>query len=106
MQINMCEAQDRVHEEMIDGMGHMSKDRLKEVIYAGVFEEAGEIAGIHKRQHRMFENDIRKVSEEHLMEEIGDLLWYTIALCCVENLNLQEVFEYNRKKLEERYGQH
>lgn len=106
MSTNLCEAQDRVAQEMTEGMGYFPKEKLREVVYAGVFEEAGEIAGIHKRAHRMFKQDFAKVTREHLMEEIGDLLWYLLALCEVEEINIQEVYNNNISKLEDRYGQH
>ena len=43
---------------------------------------------------------------DHLMEEIGDLLWYIFALCDIENISVCDVMEYNKQKLEARYGQH
>lgn len=97
----LCDLQDRIREEMLDTMNPLN---VRETVYAGVFEEAGEIAGIHKRQHRDLPLDRLKASKENLIEEIGDLLWYLTALCCVEDLNLQEVYNYNVQKLEERYG--
>lgn len=106
MSNNFCEVQARVHKEMYSGMGHLSKEELSEVIYAGVFEEAGEIAGIHKRVHRRFVRDMEQISREHLVEEIGDLLWYIFALCDIENLSVCEVMDYNKQKLEDRYGQY
>ena len=103
---NFCETQARIHKEMHEGMGHIPRAALREVIYAGVFEEAGEIAGIHKRDHRRFDRDLEELTMDHLMEEIGDLLWYIFALCDVENISVCDVIEYNKQKLEARYGQH
>lgn len=106
MSNSFCETQARVHKEMYEGMGHLSRRELREVIYAGVFEEAGEIAGIHKREHRRFDRDLEELTMDHLMEEIGDLLWYIFALCDIENISVCDVMEYNKQKLEARYGQH
>ena len=106
MSNSFCETQARVHREMHEGMGHLSRRELREVIYAGVFEEAGEIAGIHKREHRRFERDLEELTMGHLMEEIGDLLWYIFALCDIENISVRDVMKYNKQKLEARYGQH
>lgn len=104
MTTSLKEAQERVAQEMQEGMGSFSKERLSEVVYAGVFEEAGEIAGVHKRMHRRFERDSKKATREHLEEEIGDLLWYLLALCEVEDISIQEIYDNNFLKLEERYG--
>lgn len=106
MSNNFCETQARVHKEMYEGMGDLSRQELREVIYAGVFEEAGEIAGIHKREYRRFDRDLGELTMSHLVEEIGDLLWYIFALCDIENLSVCEVMDYNKKKLENRYGQY
>lgn len=103
---NFCETQARIHREMNEGMGHLPWWKLREVIYAGVFEEAGEIAGIHKREHRRFDRDLDELTINHLIEEIGDLLWYIFALCDVENISVCDAMEYNKQKLEARYGQH
>lgn len=106
MSNSFCETQARVHKEVHEGMGHLPRLELREVIYAGVFEEAGEIAGIHKREHRRFDHDWEELTMDHLMEEIGDLLWYIFALCDIENISVCDVMEYNKQKLEARYGQH
>lgn len=101
---SLQEAQERVAKEMQEGMGHLSKEKLAEIVYAGVFEEAGEIAGIHKREHRLFKQDFPRITREHLMEEIGDLFWYLLALCEVSGFSIQDVYDNNTAKLEERYG--
>lgn len=101
---NLHEAQQRVAKEVSEGMGYMPKAKIAEIIYAGVFEEAGEIAGIHKRQHRLFKQDFARIARDKLEEEIGDLLWYILALCDVEGMNIQDIYNKNIQKLEERYG--
>ena len=83
---------------------HVTSDNTREMIYAGLFEEAGEIAGIHKRQHRLGANDSARITRDCIVEEIGDLLWYLVSLCVIEDIDLQEVVDANTKKLEERYG--
>lgn len=99
--MTLNELQAKVHKDIVDTVNPTS---AKEAIYAGLFEEAGEIAGIHKRQHRMGANDLARITRECIVEEVGDLLWYLVALCCIEGISLQEVVDRNTEKLEERYG--
>lgn len=75
-----------------------------EMLYYGIGEEVGEVLGICKRKHRMYERDIPMVSREHLVEELGDVLWYLVAICIHENIDLDHVIDYNTKKLEARYN--
>lgn len=98
------DAQQRVAQEVFVGMGYMPKAKIAEIVYAGVFEEAGEIAGIHKRQHRLFKQDFARIARDKLEEEIGDLFWYLLALCDVEGMDIQDIYDKNIQKLEDRYG--
>ena len=70
----------------------------------GLTEEAGEVAGIRKRELRNFTRDQEAITREHLIEELGDTFWYMLAICSLRSITLREVWEYNRKKLKERYG--
>ena len=66
----------------------------------GLTEEAGEVAGLLKRE--VFRgNDVPK---ERWVEELGDTLWYLIAVAKEKCITLDEIFEYNQKKCYERYG--
>ena len=67
----------------------------------GLTEEAGEVAGLLKRE--VFrENEIPK---ERWIEELGDVLWYLIAVAKEKGLTLDEIFMYNQIKCTERYGE-
>ena len=67
----------------------------------GLTEEAGEVAGLLKRE--VFrENEIPK---ERWVEELGDVLWYLIAVVQEKGLTLDEIFMYNQIKCTERYGE-
>lgn len=67
----------------------------------GLTEEAGEVAGLLKRE--VFrENEIPK---ERWIEELGDVLWYLIAVAKERGLTLDEIFMYNQIKCTERYGE-
>lgn len=98
----ISEVQKRIWDEAVAGMG----SDCREILFAGVFEEAGEIAGLHKRELRNFTRDQSRLKPEYMREEIGDLLWYVFALCSSFGYNIEDIFEQNRLKLEERYGRH
>ena len=66
----------------------------------GLTEEAGEVAGLLKRE--VFRGN--EIPTERWVEELGDVLWYLIAVAKEKGLNLDEIFEYNQKKCYERYG--
>jgi NTP pyrophosphatase (non-canonical NTP hydrolase) len=67
----------------------------------GLTEEAGEVAGLLKRE--VFRGN--EVSLERWAEELGDVLWYLIAVAREKGLTLDEIFMYNQKKCTERYGE-
>jgi NTP pyrophosphatase (non-canonical NTP hydrolase) len=65
----------------------------------GAAGEAGEII-----------NEVKKVvhhghdlNKEKILEETGDLLWYTTQVAAVLGFTLEEVMAANIKKIEERY---
>ena len=67
----------------------------------GLTEEAGEVAGLLKRE--VFrENDVPR---ERWVEELGDVLWYLIAVAKEQSITLDEIFMYNQVKCTERYGE-
>lgn len=66
----------------------------------GLTEESGEVAGLLKRE--VFRGNV--VPRERWVEELGDTLWYLIAVAKEKCITLDEIFEYNQKKCYERYG--
>lgn len=67
----------------------------------GLTEEAGEVAGLLKRE-------VYKqcpVPRERWVEELGDVMWYLIDTARERHISLDEIFDYNQRKLSERYGQ-
>lgn len=66
----------------------------------GLTEEAGEVAGLLKRE--CYKN--KYIPGERWVDELGDVLWYLVATATVLNIPLDEIWEYNHKKLEDRYG--
>lgn len=64
----------------------------------GLNEEAGEVAGLAKKEF------IRKVPKERerWVSELGDVLWYLTAVAITKGISLDEVFDYNCQKLQAR----
>ena len=67
----------------------------------GLTEEAGEVAGLLKRE--VFRGN--EIPKERWIEELGDVLWYLIAVAKEKDLTLDEIFMYNQTKCTERYGE-
>jgi NTP pyrophosphatase (non-canonical NTP hydrolase) len=65
----------------------------------GLCGEAGEVADIIKKS--VFHK--KGFDKEHLLEELGDVLWYAAALCSHLDTPLSKVLEMNVEKLKKRY---
>lgn len=66
----------------------------------GLNEEAGEVAGLACREcYKLID-----MSRDKWLEELGDVLWYLTAATISRGLTLEELWEYNVTKLEDRYG--
>lgn len=65
----------------------------------GVTGEAGEVADIIKK-HLYHGKPLDKV---HLVEEMGDVLYYIQALCNMYSVSLEYVMVKNSEKLKKRY---
>ena len=69
---------------------------------SGLVAEAGEFMELVKKikfQGKVYNADVR----DHLMTELGDILWYSAQACIALNLRLEEVFFRNTVKLAARY---
>ena len=66
----------------------------------GLAEEAGEVAGLATRElcKQIPQNP------DHWLEELGDVLWYLTAAAACQGYTLEDLYNYNVKKLEDRYG--
>lgn len=67
----------------------------------GLNEEAGEVAGLLCREAYKSVN----MPHEKWLEELGDVLWYLSAALMAKGITFQELWDYNTKKLEARYGE-
>lgn len=73
------------------------QERLIENVL-GLVGEAGEVAEKIKKQIR----DSSRFSQDDIIKELGDVLFYTTALANYYNKNLGYVIELNIKKLDDR----
>ena len=73
---------------------------LQSFAVMGLNEEAGEVAGLATRElwKQIPQNP------EHWLEELGDVLWYLRAAAACRGYTLEDLYNYNVKKLEDRYG--
>jgi len=68
----------------------------------GINAEGGEFLEIIKKmifQGKPYNEDNR----EHMIIELGDLMWYVAQACMALDISFEEVVETNVKKLEKRY---
>ena len=69
----------------------------------GLAGEAGEVANIVKKIQRDFGGEITDEIRRKLKDELGDVLWYISACADELGLTLQEIAEFNVKKLAARH---
>lgn len=64
----------------------------------GIASEAGEVLDIYKKSYQG-----HPVETEHIIEEVGDLMWCAAELCTTLGVTLEEVAQTNITKLDIRY---
>lgn len=74
---------------------------LQSFAVMGLNEEAGEVAGLACRECYKGIN----MPRYRWLEELGDVLWYLVASALAKGYTLEELWNYNVEKLEDRYGQ-
>ena len=91
---------------LADRMGELDRQgaNIERLTTAGVglAAESGEFLEIVKKmvfQGKPWNNDNR----EHLIIELGDVMWYVAQACMALDISFDEVIERNVKKLESRY---
>lgn len=84
-----------------------SMEDIVAMMFAGLAEEVGEVEAIYKRmlRHNLKDEETLRTKPDWLSEELGDVLWYLTGIATVFNLDLEDIWLMNRKKLEERYGE-
>ena len=86
--------------EYLDGEGSNIQRLLTAAV--GISAEGGEFMEIVKKmlfQGKPWNDDNR----EHLIIELGDVLWYVMQACKALHVSLDEVIEGNVEKLKKRY---
>ena len=84
----------------LDGKGANIERLLTAAV--GISAEGGEFMEIVKKmvfQGKPWNDDNR----EHLIIELGDVMWYVAQACMALDISFDEVIEGNIKKLEKRY---
>ena len=84
----------------LDGQGSNIHRLLTAAV--GVSAEGGEFMEIVKKmvfQGKPYNDDNR----EHLIIELGDVMWYVAQACMALDISFEEVLERNVKQLEKRY---
>lgn len=69
---------------------------------AGLVEESSEVLAVLSKLN--WKKNRKGLTEAAYADELGDVLWYVAQVACCLGLTLEEVWEQNQKKLEERFG--
>ena len=64
----------------------------------GLSAEVGELHGIFQKYYQGHE-----FSQEHLMKELGDIMWMLAEYCTANGWSLEEIAQMNIDKLKKRY---
>ena len=89
-----------VHRVRKDDTVEVDRERMVHAAL-GLCTESGEFADIIKGE-RYYK---KKMSREHVVEELGDILWYMGEACRTVGVSFEEVAEINLRKLKARYPQ-
>ena len=80
----------------------ISEDGRKDMVLNGVLGlagESGECCDIVKKNR--FQG--HELNKEHLIEELGDVMWYIAMMCHALNWDLNEIMQMNIDKLKARF---
>lgn len=74
------------------------------VIYTtiGLANEAGEVLGVVKKMMRDDGNVLTEEKRTKLISEVGDVCWYLARICTELGISMEDVFDINVAKLEDR----
>lgn len=94
MEIDVCK-----QIQMSPQLSKLDASQALQFAVTGLNEEAGEVAGLLCRE--IYKQ--KDIPDEKWLEELGDVLWYLIASAHAKGMTLEDLFHYNKKKLEARY---
>ena len=100
----LAEVQLEVISQMRRDYKGRDKMRVQSLCTAGLAEEAGEVNGLWKRELRDLPKDRARCTQVKYIEELGDVLWYLVAVATLKGISLETIWNYNILKLEERYA--
>lgn len=67
----------------------------------GLVSEAGEVAGVIAKEFRK-NGLITEAGFDKIVDELGDTLWYLVAVCNATGVKVEDVLNHNVKKLKKR----
>ena len=73
----------------------------QDTMYHALHGMVGEIGEIHSIYQKMFQG--HPIIFEHLIKEVGDLLWFSAEFCTATGWDLEDVMQKNIDKLKARY---
>lgn len=76
----------------------LSKEQMKNHALHGMVSEIGEIHGLYQKAYQG-----HYVNEDHLVKELGDLMWFIAEFCTSNDWNLDAILDMNIDKLVKRY---
>ena len=80
----------------------INKDLMKiEMEYHALHGMVGEIGEIHSLYQKVYQG--HELDEDHLVKELGDLLWFIAEFCTAKGWLLDGVMNINIDKLRDRY---
>lgn len=92
--------QEFVHQGLIDRSIRLKRPSDLKSLYLELVGEVGEAANALK--HTTWWPD-GKDTESHVVEELGDILWYIFAVCDSMDLKVEDILKSNMEKLAKRY---
>lgn len=83
-------------------LSHLSTPILGNIhMVLGMLTETGELADSFKKSLAYD----KPIDWPNVQEEIGDLMWYIVNFCTLNNIDIEKVLDNNVKKLRARYGE-
>jgi NTP pyrophosphatase (non-canonical NTP hydrolase) len=83
--------------DILPGLNHNKVELIHAAL--GLSGETGEVVDIIKK----YAINGKLLDVVHLIEEVGDVLWYIQLMCINLNIPMTEILTLNRQKLEKRF---
>lgn len=99
------EYQQYVRDCMKDRRDNLERKVDTETMMLEMVGELGETINAIKHYRMWKYRDGSADTRQHVVEELGDMLWYFTAVCATLDITLEEVMSTNMTKLNERYGE-